>query len=345
MTWIPLLLADRSPSLRYLVLTELLGRPSDDDEVRELDELRKEDPLISSLLSLQREKGKWKDLDQAGYTIGGSVRATSAALMRLGYLGLSSEDKAVKEGAEYLFSKQRKDGSWPLPERLSDFEDIRGPYTMTPVQTAIPLLGLVLCGYGDDPRAEQAFDWLVERKLEDGSWPAGKVEEVFVRIAGYRRLPHTQWGCRTNTTQALLCFANHPKRRNSPEAKQALDHLLGRETRDRHNLGFNVARYIGVEPHRGGLTYHAKFDPALILDLCAKVGANRSDPRVGDLIEWLLKQQGEFGLWEYTPHPEVSRWVSFDILRALQGTDDSTEWFSTKKRMHFAAYPRKKKRF
>jgi len=345
MTWVPLLLADRSPSLRYLVLTELLGRDTEDREVQELAGLRSEDPLIATLLRLQREKGNWKDIDQAGYTIGGSIRATSAALMRLGYLGIRSDHPTVRSGVEFLFSKQRKDGSWPLPERVSDFEFTRGPYTMTPIQTSIPLLGLVMCGYSDDPRAERAFDWLMEKRNDDGTWPAGKVEDVYVRIAGYRRLSHSQWGCRTNTTHALLCLAYHPTRRRSPDARQALDHLLGRETRERNNLGFNVARYIGVEPHRGALTYHAKYDPALILDICSKVGANRSDPRVEELIEWIVNQQGPYGLWEYTPHPEVSRWISFDILRALERIDDSTDWISTKKRKHFVPYPRKKKRF
>lgn len=345
MTWVPFLLADRSPSLRYLVLTQLLGRKEDDKEVQELDALRSEDPLVASLLSLQKEKGNWKDLDQAGYTIGGSVRATAAALMRLGYLGFGKEHPAARRGAEYLFSKQRKDGSWPLPERVSDFDFDRGPYTMSPVQTSIPLLGLVMCGFGDDYRSERAFDWLIDKRNDDGTWPAGKVNEVFVGIARYRSLPHSEWGCRTNTTQSLLCFVYHAKRRSSEEARQALDHILGRETRDRNNLGFNVARHIGVEPHRGGLTYHAKFDPALILDICSRVGANRSDPRVEDLIDWTLEQQGQYGLWEYSPHPEVSRWVSFDILRSLNKIDDSTEWVSTKQRKHFTPYPRRKKRF
>ena len=345
MTWVPLLLADKSPCLRYLVLTELLGRDIEDNEAQELAALRNEDPLVTTLVSLQKERGNWKDLDQAGYTIGGSVRATAAALLRLGYLGFGSDHSAVKRGAEYIFSKQKKDGSWPLPERVSDFEFDRGPYTMTPVQTSIPLLGLVMCGYGEDPRSESAFDWLINKRNDDGTWPAGKVHEVYVRIAGYRKLPHSQWGCRTNTTQSLLCFAYHPKRRNSTEARQALDHLLGRETRDRNNLGFNVARFVGVEPHRGGLTYHAKFDPALILDICSKVGTSRSDPRVSDLIDWIVAQQGEYGLWEYLPQPVVSRWVSFDIVRSLSRVDDTADWVSTKKRKHFVAYPRKKKRF
>ncbi len=345
MTWVPLLLADRSPSLRSLVLRQLLGRSNTDPEVKELVVMQNEDPLITSLLHLQKKNGNWNDLDQAGYTIGGSVRATTAALMRLGYLGLDKDHPSVKKGAEYLFSKQRKDGSWPLPEKVSDFEFTKGPYTMTPVQTSIPLLGLALTGFAEDSRAEKAYEWLLKKRNNDGTWPAGKVEEVYVGIAGYRRLPHSQWGCRTNTTQALLCFAHHPIRKSSEVAKQALDHLLGRETRERNNLGFSVARIIGIEPHRGALTYHAKFDPALILDICSRVGANRSDPRVEELIEWVLKQQGEYGLWEYMPHPEISRWVSFDILRSLGKIDDTTEWFSTKQRKQFASYPRRKKRF
>ncbi|MHA3963790.1 MAG: hypothetical protein AM325_009635 [Candidatus Thorarchaeota archaeon SMTZ1-45] len=345
MTWVPLLLADRSPSLRYLVLTELLGRNSDDNEAKELVKLREEDPIITSLLNLQKESGKWRELDQAGYTIGGAIRATTAALMRLGYLGLNNDHPAIKRGVEYIFSKQRKDGSWPLPERVADYEYTRGPYTMSPVQTSIPLLGLVMCGYGEDSRSERAFEWLLNVRLEDGTWPAGKVKDVFVGIAGYRRLPYSQWGCRTNTTQSLLCFAYHPKRNNSTEAREALDHLLGRETRDRNNLGFNVARYIGVEPHRGGLTYHAKFDPSLVLDICSRVGANREDPRVDELVKWILEQQGQYGLWEYSSHPEVSRWVSFDILRSLRNIDASTEWFSTKQRKHFTPYPKRRSRF
>ncbi len=345
MTWAPLLLADRSPSLRYLVLTELLGRTIDDSEVSELAKLREEDPLVASLLSLQKDNGKWKDLDQAGYTIGGTVRATAAALMRLGYLGLSKGHPAVNRGAEYIFSKQRRDGSWPIPERVSEYEYTRGPYTMSPIQTSIPLLGLVMCGYGEDSRSEAAFEWLLSERLEDGTWPAGKVKDVLVGIAGYRRLAFSQWGCRTNTTQTLLCLAFHPKHRKSNEACQALDHILGRETRDRNNLGFNVARYVGVEPYRGGLTYHAKFDPALILDICSRVGANRKDPRVDELIQWILGQQGKFGLWDYIPHPEATRWVSFDIIRSLRNIDDAIEWFSTKQRKKFVAYPKRKKRF
>jgi hypothetical protein len=345
MTWIPLLLSDRSPCLRSLVLTELLGRSADDSEVIELNRIREEDPLVSTMLSLQTAKGSWKTLDHAGFTIGGSVRATSAALMRLAYLGFPKDYPAVKKGVEYLFSKQRKDGSWALPERVTDDFEGRGPYTMAPVQTSVPLLSVAMCGYGDDTRAEQGYDWLLDTRLQDGTWPAGKVDKVFVSIAGYRRLPYSKWGCRTSTTQSLMCFAYHPTRRRSEVAREALDHLLGRETRERYNLGFSVARFIGYEPHRGALTYHAKFDPGLILDMCARIGADRKDERVGSLVAWVAEQQGEYGLWQYLPSPAATRWISFDLLRALSQLDDPTDWISTKPRVKFQAYKRRAKRF
>jgi hypothetical protein len=343
LTWVTLLLADRSPSLRKLVLTELLGKGRDDPEVKELETLQEEDPIISNLLSLQEEEGYWKDIDRASITPGSKTRITSLAIVRLGYLGFDNEHDAVKRGVEYIFSQQRKDGTWQMPRSYDGISD-QG-YTMAPLQTSIPLLGIAACGYATDKRAELAYDWLLEQRLDDGTWPTGKIGEVYGYQAGYRKMPHSKWGCRTNTTLALTCLAMHPTRSKSKEARKALDHLLARETRDRQNLGFNVARIIGVEKHRGWLTYHAKFDPSLILELCWRIGANRSDKRVDELVNWIREVQGPYGLWEYIPHPEVSRWITFDILRSLSSLDDSTEWFSMRPRTRYESYSRKSKRF
>ena len=69
-------------------------------------------------------------------------------------------------------------------------------------------------------------------------------------LSACRRLPHSRWGCRSNTTGALLCLALHPVRSHSPEACRALEHLLGRETREAYAVGFEMARLIGAEPKR-----------------------------------------------------------------------------------------------
>ncbi len=345
MTWIPLLLADRSPSLRRLVLKELLGRSDDDPEVMELEELIMKDPLVDSLLEKQNSDGSWKNIDIGGTETKERVRPTSFALQRLGYIGLPLDHPAIESGVEYIFSLQRTDGSWGIPQTYDGSSLDGGVYTMVPLQTSIPLLGIAASGHATDKRAEMAYDWLIDQRLDDGAWPTGKVGDVLGYRAGYRRMPHSDWACRTNTTLALTALAHHPSRRTSPQAKHALNLLLGRETRDRKTVGLNVARLIGFEQHRGHFTYHARFDPGLILDLSWRIGADRNDERVRDLVSWFEVQQGPYGLWEYQPRPEATRWVTFDIVRSLSRIDDEKDWVSQTPKTPFSAYPKRRKRF
>ncbi|MFW9920367.1 MAG: hypothetical protein ACFFED_12260 [Candidatus Thorarchaeota archaeon] len=345
MTWIPLLLADRSPNLRYLILRRLLNFSEDEEEVLELQAMREDDPLASSIIKSQNKDGSWSDLDGAEAQRKNPVRSTALSLLRLGYLGFPKEHPTILNGVEYIFRAQQRNGTWPIPHAYDGISEPKRQYTMVPLQTSLPLLGIAASGHSTDERAEIAYEWLLDQRLDDGSWPAGKIGEVYGYQAGYRKMPHTQWGCRTNTTLALTCLAYHPQRRTSAEAKRALDLLLARETRDRRTLGFNTARIIGFEQHRGNLTYHANFDPALVLDLCGRIGANRSDARVDELVSWIQQQQNKYGLWEYETRPEASRWISYDLLYSLSRIDEQSEWFSSELRTRYASYKSKKKRF
>jgi hypothetical protein len=345
MTWVPLLLADRSPILRRLVLKDLLNRRDNDKEILELNKIMEDDPLIVGLLARQSEDGSWSSLDTEGTQTKNKVRETSFALLKLGYFGMPKEHPAITRGVNFIFSKQRKDGSWPIPTEYDAQGADGGVYTMMPLQTSIPLLGIAASGHSQDDRAETAYEWLLNQLLEDGSWPTGMIGKVYGYQAGYRRMPHSRWGCRTNSTLALQCLSLHPKRRRSEPAKRALGLLLARETKDKRSLGFNVARTVGIEPHRGHFTYHAKFDPGLVLDLCAKIGANRNDKRVDSLVRWLREVQGPYGLWDYVPRPKASRWVTYDLLRSLSSLDESSNWLSLEPQSSFAAYPRRAKRF
>jgi hypothetical protein len=344
MTWAPLLLADPSPALRLLILHQLLGRPEDDPEVAELAGLRETDPLTADLLALQEPDGSWQGGDPGWPARGRKLRATSLALTRLGYLGFGPDHPAVQRGAESLFSLQRRDGAWPLP-KIREESGRRERYSMVPLQTALPLRALAACGYSTDPRAERAYEWLLAQRLPDGAWPTGVASGTYGRVAGYRRLAHSRWGCRSNTTGSLLCLAHHPQRRSGPEARRALDLLLGRETREEHTLGFEVARLIGLEPARGFMTYYARFDLALVLDLCWRVGASRDDQRVADLVSFVQGLQGPYGLWEYGPRPQASRWVTFDLLRSLSRLDETTDWLSLEPRTPFQPYLKSVKRY
>ena len=332
---VALLLADPSPCLRSLVLTRLLGRGSDDPEAGQVAALRETDRLFTSLAETQGADGSWDD--------------TPSALARLGFLGFGPVHPVIRRGVDALFSRQRRDGSWPIPRGTpDDGGPERRRYDMIPLQTALPLIGLSAAGFAEDPRAERGFEWLLGKRLEDGSWPTGLSSGVYGGVAGYRRLPHSRWGCRSNTTAVLIALSLHPVRRAGPEARRAMDHLLARETREQYALGFETARTLGFERIRGFFTRYALFDPALVLELAARIGADAGDDRVRELRNFVLESRGPYGLWEYRPEPHASRWVSYsllDTLRRLDGAGGGEPWVGMEPRTPFRAYRRPKKRW
>jgi hypothetical protein len=327
--------------------------PDDDPEVQELAKMRESDPLVQELLSLQDASGGWNSLPiNYGNADAGQILFTAYALARLGYLGFSASHPAVNRAAEYLFAQQQADGSWPLhslafQEEASDQPAAgREGYAMMPLQTVFPLRSLAACGYAADPRAEKAYEWLLAQRLPDGAWPTGIARSgVYGYVAGYRRLAHSRWGCRSNTTGALLCLSLHPQRRHSDEARRGLDLLLGRQTRERHAMGSEIARLMGAEPLHGFITYFARFDLALIVSLCARIGFPDEDGRFDSLVEFIRQARGPYGLWDYPEQPQVSRWVSFDLLRSLSALDGSGEWISQEPPTPFQPYLKKRKRF
>jgi hypothetical protein len=310
-----LLLADPSPALRRRVLTELLDVPEDDSEVRELTGLVRRDPGLDDRPS--------------------DPRRAAFQLCRLAYAGIGRDHARVRELAEQVFAHQRADGSFPLPRE--------GMYSMMPLQTALPLRGLAAAGYAEDPRAERAYEWLLDQRLEDGAWPVGVAHGQKGYIAGYRRLPGSS-GCRANTTGAVAALALHPTRAVSEAARAPLDLLLQRETRDEWALGWEVARLTGLEPPAGFITFYARFDLAFVLELAARCGVARDDPRVGDLAEFLLTLRGENGLWQHPTYPELARWLTFDILRSLRRLEGG-DWIGLAPRTAFRAYPKRRRRY
>jgi hypothetical protein len=347
MTWIPLLLADKSPALRYLVLKNLLNKDESDEEVQELQQLRMEDPIIKDILDIQQPNGSWNSSDRLGLNLQDSLRNTAQALIRLGFLGFDKTFPPIQKGAEFLFELQLESGSWPWKEGKITFKHPTHGQVISPMITTFPLRALAMCGYAEDPRSESAYEYLLTLRTLDGSWPTylSPDGKIGYQVVGYRQMPNSRLGCRSNSTGALTAFAYHPSRRTKLEMKKVLDLLLTRETQDRQSLGFEVARYVGFEQSHGYLTYYARWDIAHILNLCWRIGAPISDPRVTRIINFLEETKGTYGLWENVVKPEASRWISYDILYSLSKIDKDGDWLTTQPRTKYKSYPRAPRRY
>lgn len=329
---VALLLADRSPALRFRALVEVDGLPLDDPEVAALaSELGSSDVVESVMASMESD-----------------LRGMSFALCRLDFLGLTRGHPAVDSLAEKIFDFQKKDGSWPYFGYASLDKKSKLPpdegYNWRPLQVALPLRGLAAAGYAEDPRAERAYEWLLAHRFDDGSWPYGQAGvQKAGAVAGYRKLPRSE-GCRATTTGALACFARHPERRTSDEARMAMDLLLQRETREEWALGAEVSRLTGAEPVRGFATFYARHDLAFILDLASRIGIAPEDVRIADLVGFLMSKRGPHGLWEHPRNPQLTRWLTLDILSSLRRLE-SGDWVGRDLRADFRPYPKARRRY
>ena len=333
-----LLLADPSPSLRMRALTELDAAPTGDLEVKSLRRAIAKSPEVERALASRRP----------------DVAALSYLLCRLAYLRY--EGPEVTDIAEELFDAQERDGSWPLWADEEPKKNKRTPrarprsegWQMIPLQTSLPLRGLASVGFATDPRAERAYEWLLSKRLEDGTWPGDTKADLPVggkvggRTPGYRRLPRSP-GCRSATTGAVAALSLHPERRTSDDARNPLDHLLARETRDEWALGWEVSRLLGLERASGKLTFYARFDLAFLLDLATRCGASRDDVRVADLVEFLEGLRGPYGLWEHPSHPQLSRWLTLDLETSQQRLE-SGDWSGSDVRVDSTPYPKGRRR-
>ena len=320
-----LLLADPSPALRYRVLRELLDVPGGDAEAADLDRRRRRLPAIREFLGIDTD----------------DLKALSWALCRLAYLRVDRRHPGVRGLAERVFARQVPDGSFPLTAFTPGERPSR--YSMIPLQVSLPLRGLAAAGYATDPRAERAYEWLLAQRLDDGAWPLGEASGQPGYIAGYRKLPGSV-GCRVNTEAAIACLVLHPRLCRSEATRRALDLLLQRETRDEWALGAEVARLVGVEPAEGFVTFYARFDLAFVLELASRAGASVDDTRVAGTVDFLLAHRGPAGLWEHPSHPELSRWLTFDILLSLRRLE-AGDWVGAAPRVPFRAYPRRRERY
>ena len=140
----------------------------------------------------------------------------------------------------------------------------------------------------------------------------------------YRRLPRGA-GCRSATTGAVACLALHPERNRSEAARIGVDHLLARDSRDESTLGWEVSRLIGLERALGQVTFYVTVDPAFLLDLASRCGVSPDDRRVRELVAHLETLRGPYGLWQHYAHPQLGRWLTFDLECSLRRLADG-DW-------------------
>jgi len=280
------LLEESQPSVRYLTLTELLGRREQGSEVKEAKKSITRTGWAADILNSQAPGGYWiaqENLYRPKYV------ATNWMLLILADLGLTKAEPRIKRACEMWMKRfAAEDGGFDSSSKGS-------PKYGHLCITGNTARALVKFGYTDHPRVRTAFEWFVKSQAPLGGWSCWN----------YGTSPR---GRNLDSWEPLSAFAVYPRQKWTHGMKIAVE--KGAEfflERELHRQG---DRY---EPwYRFHYPVHYYYDLLVGLDFMTALGYS-GDKRLGYAISLLKSKRRPDGRWNLdavNPDPESpqGRW-------------------------------------
>jgi squalene cyclase len=271
------LLEENQPSIRYLTLTELLGRMDKEADVRSARTNITKAGWAKDVLDAQLPSGCWyheKSLFEPTF------EATFWMLLILADLGLTKEEPRVKKAAELWMQRgATKDGGFSQSGKAGGHLCITGNSARA----------LVKLGYADHPKVRRAFEWLVKNQATRGGWSCWNF--------GEKRSGRT-----LDSWEPLSAFAVYPRQKWSRAMKLACE--KGAEFYLERELHKQGARW---EPwYRFHYPVHYYYDLLVGLDCLTALGYTR-DKRLEYAISLLKEKRRPDGRWNVDANrPEES---------------------------------------
>ncbi|MHB1908772.1 MAG: prenyltransferase/squalene oxidase repeat-containing protein [Nitrososphaerales archaeon] len=271
------LLEEDQPSIRYLALTELLGKPEKDSDVRSAKRNITKVGFAKDILDKQLPSGFWFDEKSLFNPI---YSATFWMILILSDLGLTKEEPRVAKASELWMKRNAtKDGGYSGSGKAGGHVCITGNSARA----------LVKLGYADHPKVTRAFDWIAKNQADKGGWSCWNFGEK-----------HS--GRTLDSWEPLSAFAVYPRQKWTRGMKVACE--KGAEFFLEHELHDQGAHY---EPwYRFHYPIHYYYDLLVGLDFMTTLGYS-NDKRLEFGISLLKKKRRRDGRWnldEINPDPE-----------------------------------------
>jgi hypothetical protein len=265
------LLEENQPSIRYLALTQLLGKPDDDSEVQSAKAMITETGWASDILDKQLPGGYWIE-EESLYKP--KYLSTNWMLLILSDLGLTKREARIAKACDLWIKRfAKKDGGFGADGMSKSHLCTAGNMVRA----------LVKFGYAEHPKVRSAFEWMVKNQAKIGGWSC---------FGSGRNL---------DSWEPMSAFAEYPKQKWTKSMKLAVE--KGAEfflEREMHKQG---AHY---EPwYRFHYPVHYYYDLLVGLDFITALGYG-DDRRLSHAIDVLNQKRGAEGKWNLdTVHPDV----------------------------------------
>jgi len=265
------LLEEDQPSVRFLTLTRLLGKPADDPEVVAAREAIATRGWAADILARQDRAGWWvaeKSLYRPKYL------STNWMLLVLSDLGLTKDDPRIKKACELWIDRYaRPDGGFGMDGAKQSHHCTAGNMARA----------LVRFGYADHPKVASAFEWFVKTRDKNGGWSC---------FGSGRNL---------DSWEAMSAFAVYPRAKWTKAMKEAVEaaaeFYLQREL---HTQGGHYEPW-----YRFHYPVHYYYDLLVGLDFMTALGYVE-DKRLEHAIGVLTKKRRSDGRWNLDAvHPDL----------------------------------------
>lgn len=310
-----------NPSCRLMTLTTLLGLPADDPQVLQTRQEIMLGGLVPSILNAMNLDGSWGNPDRF-YT--DKYEGSVWNLLLLAELAADPEDERVLQACEFILTNSQNTacGGFSYTRSAKGGGLFSG---VVPCLTGNMVFSLVRLGRLDDPRVQNAIEWIVTWQRADDGDNGAPDNEIYKRY-------EMCWGkhtCHMGVAKAFKALAAIPSDRRSSAVKSKIEELgeyflKHHIYRKSHDLSV-VSRPGWLKP---GFPLMYQTDIAELLDIYASLGW--WDERLRDALDVLAGQRLADGRWKMAnsfngkmlvnieQKGKPSRWITLRALHALQ---------------------------
>ncbi len=271
------LLEPDQPSVRYLTLTQLLGKKETDSDVKAAKARIPKVGWVADTLA-RRDPGGWWVRD--GHPKMPEYTSTNYTLVALSDLGATRDIPEVGASCEYWMKKAPLNGGG-----VGGMSNGHGHACYTGNMTR----ALIKFGY-DDRKVRKALEWLVLTAHPKGGWTCWNYKDAPAQ------------GRTLDSWEPLSAFAAYPKSRWTNSMKACVER--GAEFYLEKELHKQGARY---EPwYRFHWPVHYRYDVMVGLDVLTALGYG-DDTRLGYALELLKGKRRKDGRWNLDAnHPDMT---------------------------------------
>lgn len=321
------LLEKQDPGIRYLALRDLLDYPADDNTLKEARQEAHMRGPIAAILAEMAAEGYWI---KPGSGYAPKYRGTVWSIILLAQLGASAAlDPRIGRACTYIL-----DHALLGPGRFSATKTPAGNIDCLQGNLCAALLDLGC----DDPRLDQAFEWMARSVTGEGIAPA-EDQKAPVRYyasgkcgPGFACAANDSQPCAWGAVKVMLAFSKLPQARRTPLIQRAIqvgiDFLFSVDPAlSTYPSGYNDAP--------SGNWWKFGFPVFYVTDLLQNVEALAglgygADPRLQAALALIRSKHDSQGRWpmeydytgktwgRYGSKKQPSKWVTLRALRVLK---------------------------